>query len=86
MPYDQIGGAKMGPELFTFVILCFLIFLYKIVRLTLDKMPDETKALASRLAHLIPSFADSRNSDLKSFGFCVAVMAFVILLIESLLR
>jgi len=86
MPYDQGGGIKMGPELFTFVAVCFLIFIYKIVRLALGKMPDETKAFVSRLAQLIPSFADSRNSDLKSFGFCVAVMIFVILLIESLLR
>ena len=86
MPYDQIGGIKMGPELFTFAIVCFLIFLYKIVRLALDKMPDETKAFVSRVTQLIPSFSDSRNSDLKSFGFCVAVMAFIILLIESLLR
>ena len=76
----------MGPELFTFVTVCFLIFLYNIIKLFTDKLPDESKAFVSRLAQLIPSFSESRNSDLKSFGFCVAVMAFVILLIESLLR
>ena len=86
MPYDQIGGTKMGPEFFSFVAVCFLIFFYKFTHLVTDRLPDESKALVSRLAQLIPSFTDSRNSDLKSFGFCVAVMAFIILLIESLLR
>lgn len=76
----------MEQEFFTVVAVCFLIFLYSIIKLAIDKLPDTSKMLVSRLGQLIPSFADSRNSDLKSFWFCVIVMAFVIILVKSLLR
>lgn len=84
--YDQRGEIKMGQEFFSLVAIFFLIFLYKFTQLITSRLPDESSVLASRLTQLIPSFTDSRNSDLKSFGFCVVVMIFVILLLESLLR
>ena len=63
----------MNQVVFLLLAALHLAFLYRLM----DKMPDECQAFAARLTELLPSFNGERG-DLKSFGFCLAVMGFII--------
>ena len=66
----------MGTIVFAVLVLCHLVFLYKLI----DKLPDESKAFVAKLTQLVPDFT-GRNSDLRCFAFLVCVMAFLSCLI-----
>ncbi|MFC1717040.1 hypothetical protein ACFL6S_25455 [Candidatus Poribacteria bacterium] len=66
----------MGTIVFSTLVLCHLVFLYKLI----DKVPDESKTFVAKLTQLIPDFA-GKNPDLRCFGFLACVMVFLSCLI-----
>ena len=67
----------MVPIVFLLLVIVNLIFLYKMA----EKWPCETEEILLRLSKLIPSFEDEK-ADVKSFLFCISVMAFILILVE----
>ena len=66
----------MGTIVFSVLVLCHLVFVYKVM----DKVPDESRKFAVKLTQLIPDFA-GKNPDLRCFAFLACVMAFLSCLI-----
>lgn len=64
----------MNQIVFLLWSIAHLCFVYVIS----DKWPEECKALVSRLTGLVPDFEGTVRSELKSCGFCLALMAFVV--------
>ncbi len=68
----------MTAIVFLLLVIVNLIFLYKMA----EKWPCETQEILFRLTRLIPSFGEDEKADVKSFLFCVSVMAFILILVE----
>jgi len=68
------GGIGVNQIVFLLWSIAHLCFVYVIS----DKWPEECKALVSRLTGLVPDFEGTVRSELKSCGFCLALMAFVV--------
>ncbi|MFC1718150.1 hypothetical protein ACFL6S_31130 [Candidatus Poribacteria bacterium] len=64
----------MNQVVFLLWSIAHLCFVYVIS----DKWQDECKALVAKLTELVPDFEGATKGDLKSFGFCAMLMAFVL--------
>ena len=66
----------MGTIVFTVLVLCHLVFVYKLI----DKVPDESRTFVAKLTQLIPDFT-GKNPDLRCFAFLACMMTFLSCLI-----
>ena len=72
----------MNEVVFLLLSIAHLCFVYFIS----DKWPEECKALVSRLTGLLPGFEGTTRAELKSCGFCLALMAFVVTIFVVIFR
>ena len=72
----------MNQVVFLLWSIAHLCFVYLIS----NKWTDECKALVSRLTGLVPSFEGTTKAELKSCGFCLALMVFVVTIFVVIFR
>ena len=67
---------------FVFLILSIvdLTFIYLVMRLAVDRMPDQAQAFVAKLTQMLPSFAGDPKADIRSSLFCGFVVLTIFLL------